>query len=392
MTVEKRNLLVVTNSFPDKDDKHIGGIFVKDQVRHIAPHFAQVHVVFPSTFGLGHRPREDFQDYSFDNVHVHFLRYANMPLFLRFLRGLFVRRMANAIRRLLEREGGKVDIIHAHFTWPSGAAAVRLKEKLGVPVVVTEHTSLTLNKAIEAKDPQFVRTWIASDAVVRNREGDMGLFESVGVPPEKLHYIPNGFDSRRFRLMDRGKSREPLGIPADKRVLVSIGGLEEVKGHSVLIEAVSRTMGSRTDILCYIIGEGPLRGALERQIAREGLEDRIKLVGRRPHGELPHWVCASDIVVHSSLSESGPMVMFEALGCGRPFIGTRVGAIPGVITSDDFGLISEPGDAESLRRNIESALAKDWDADVIVRHSKQYASELVSKELLDLYDGLLKGH
>ncbi len=385
----KKNLLVITNSFPDRDDRHIGGIFVKEQVRHIAPHFDKVTVVFPSAFGASFDPPEDYADYRFDNVDVVFLKYANVPLFLHVLRVGFTYLMARAVKKMLRRRRTEYDIIHAHFTWPSGAAAARIKEGTDVPLVVTEHTSLTLKKAVAAEDPQYVDTWMACDAVIRNREGDMGMFTSVGVPEERLHYIPNGFDSWKFRPMDKGKSRDVLGLPRGKRIIVSIGGLDEVKGHAHLIDAVAPLMAADQDIVCYILGEGPLRESLSKRIKEKGLQDRIKLVGERPHAEMPGWINSSDVVVHPSLSESGPMVMFEALGCGRPFVGTRVGAVPSVVTSDDLGLVSEPGDVPSLRSNIERALSREWDEKKLVDHSKQYASEWVSRELLDLYDRLL---
>jgi glycosyltransferase involved in cell wall biosynthesis len=387
----KRNLLVVTNSFPDEHDRHIGGVFVKDQLREMSPFFDEVYVVFPSTLGMGHEPKDDFKDYTFGNVRVFFLAYLNVPLFLKVLRGGFTFMMAGAIGRLLRRERLRFDIIHAHFTWPSGAAAARLKRKYKVPLVVTEHTSLTLRAAIAGRDPQYLDTWAACDAVIRNRKGDIKDLVSAGVPEEKVHYIPNGFDAERFRLLGRAESRERLGIPAEGKVLVSIGGLEEVKGHRHLVDAMAEVARSRGDVTCYIIGEGELHEALRKQVEALGLAGKVVLAGRKPHGELPYWVNAADLVVHSSLSESGPMVMLEALGCGRPFIGTEVGSVPEVITSDDYGLVCRPGDPSALARVILAGLEKQWDSVKIASYSKQYSSEWVSKELVAMYTQLLEG-
>lgn len=383
-------LLVIANSFPDEADTHAGGIFIKEQVRSVASAFEEVHVVYPSTFGLSYRPRKDFQDYSFGNVHVHFLPYFNVPLFLHVFRRAFTYLMARSIDRLVTRNGIRFDIVHAHFTWPSGAAAVRLKGKYKVPVVVTEHTSVAFEKALATKDPEFMGTWLAADAVIRVREGDIGRMFAAGVPREKLHFIPNGFDGSRFRPLDRAECRSRLGLAADKKVLVSLGTLNEVKGHAYLIEAMAKVLETDKSALCYIVGEGPLRSSLQAKIDSSGLGGHIELVGMRPFGEIPYWMSASDLVVHPSTSESGPMVMYEALGCGRPFIGTRVGSVPDVITSDDYGLVCEPRDSAALARDIIAALGKGWDRDKIVAHSKQYASEWVSRELLELYRRLLE--
>lgn len=391
MTVEKKRLLVITNSFPDKDDRHIGGIFVKEQVRCLAPHFEEVHVVFPSTFGLGHKPKGDFRDYSFDNVQVHFLGYVNVPLFLRVFRGGFTYLMAKAVGRLIRREGIRFDVIHAHFTWPSGAAAVRLRAEHRVPVVVTEHTSLTLNRAVEAKDPQFVDTWLSSDAVIRVREGDLDRIASLGVPTEKLHFIPNGFDGSKFRPMDKAACRGRLGLPADRRVLVSVGVLEDVKGHRFLIDAMKAVHGKDRGVTCLIVGGGPLMPALQAQIDSLGLVDVVRLVGAKPHGEMPLWLGASDLVVHPSLSEGNPVVMFEAMGCGRPFIGTRVGGVPEVVTSEDIGLLCAPGDSAGLAGSILQGLSKEWDAGKISSHASRYSWERVSEKILDVLNKAMGG-
>ena len=63
--------------------------------------------------------------------------------------------------------------------------------------------------------------------------------------------------------------------------------------------------------------------------------DHVEFVGGKPHAEIPIWMNACDVFVLSSLSEGNPTVMFECVGCGKPFIGTKVGGIPEIIISDD---------------------------------------------------------
>ena len=126
--------------------------------------------------------------------------------------------------------------------------------------------------------------------------------------------------------------------------------------------------------------------SLQGQIDAAGLGANVRLVGARPYSEIPFWMNASDIVVHSSLSESGPMVMFEALGCGRPFVGTRVGSVPDVIQSEDVGIVCEPGDSGSLADAIVRGMSKDWDGGRISSHAARYASAKVADEILAVYD------
>lgn len=386
---EDRHLLVIANSFPDKADIHPSGIFVKEQLKAVAPHFEKVHVVVPSTLGLSFEPRDDFKDYSFGNVQVHFLSYFNVPLFLRVFRRGFTWFMAGAIARLMRREGIRPDIVHAHFTWPSGGTAVRLKEKHRVPVVVTEHTSVAFNRAVTSKDPVFLDTWLASDAVVRVKAGDIERMAEAGVPREKLHYIPNGFDDSLFKPMDQAECRKRLGLPADGKIVVSIGSLHDFKGHRYLVDAMAAVVERQKDVMCCIVGDGPMMSALKRQIDASGLHDHVRLVGTGPYQTVPVWMGASDLVAHPSLTESGPMVMFEALGCGRPFVGTKVGSIPDVITSEEFGLVCPPGDAKALSEAIIKGLSKAWDPGRISSYASAYASKEVTKDLLMVYLELL---
>ena len=75
---------------------------------------------------------------------------------------------------------------------------------------------------------------------------------------------------------------------------------------------------------------------------------------------------ACDLFVLPSLNEGNPTVMFEALGCGKPFVGTKVGGVPEVIASDDYGLLVEPADPEDLAEKILVALDREWDREAIL--------------------------
>ena len=386
-----QNLLVIVNSFPDGKDQTIGGIFVKEQLKHVCSRFDQVHVFSPSMFGIGHRPKELFKDYTFGNVHVHFLSYFNIPFGLKVMKEIFVRLMARAISKGIERTGTGFDIVHAHFTWPSGRVAVRLKERYGFPVVITEHTSLAFARVIAHGDRQFLKAWNGCDRVVRNTASDVGGFQKVGIPSGKVVYVPNGFDGSRFRPLDKVECRRKLRLPEDKKILLSVGMLNEVKGYRHLVDAMADVRRARDDVVCVIAGSGKLQGALEAQILGHGLKDVVRLVGRRPYGEMPLWMNSCDMLVHPSLSESGPVVMFEAMACGKPYVGTRVGSVPEVVTSDDLGLMCAPGDASALSGTILKALDVDWDAEKIVAHVRRFDWSETVKPLLSIYDELLAG-
>ena len=388
--MSEKNLLVISNNFPNRDNTFVGDVFVKEQIKYLRHYFDNVYVVSPVAYGMERLRKTKHFDYQIDNVRVFFPKYINNPLFWYYGRSLWVDLEARAIMSLIEKEDLHFELIHAHFTWPSGAVAVALKQKYSIPVVITEHTSNTFTKAIETQDNVFTDTWGKADKIVRVRQGDISAFSRVSIPLQNIISIPNGYDSKKFHPMDTQRCRETLHLPLDKKLILNVGNLYgEVKGHKYLIEAISHVVTKRKDILCVIIGAGKLRTALESQIRSLGLEDYILLAGGKPHDEIPLWMNACDLFVLPSLNEGNPTVMFEALGCGKPFVGTKVGGVPEGITSDDYGLLVEPADPEDLAEKILVALDREWNHEAILAYAERYTWENIVKEIMGVYKQVL---
>jgi glycosyltransferase involved in cell wall biosynthesis len=386
----EKNLLIISNSFPNEDNTFVGGVFVKEQLKYLRHYFDNVYVVSPVAYGMERLRKTEHSDYQFDNIRVFFPKYINNPLFWYYGRSLWVDLEARAIMSLIEREDLHFDLIHAHFTWPSGAVGVKLKQNYSVPVVITEHTSNTFMKAIETEDKVFINTWSKADEIVRVKESDVSAFGRVHIPLQNIVAIPNGYDSKKFHPIDAQKCRMTLNLPQDKKLILNVGNLyDEVKGHKYLIEAIPKIVTLREDILCVIVGAGKLRTALERQIRSLGLEDYIMLAGGKPHDEIPLWMNACDLFVLPSLNEGNPTVLPEALGCGKPFVGTRVGGVPEVITSEEYGLLVEPADSEGLAEGILVALDREWDSEAILAYAERYTWENIAKEIMGVYKEVL---
>ncbi|MBE0518140.1 MAG: glycosyltransferase family 4 protein [Thermoplasmata archaeon] len=384
-----RNLLVITNNFPDEGSSYIGGIFVKEQLRYLAQDFDRVTVISPSMFITGAVRGFVHKDYSYGNVDVHFLRYLNVPFFYRYGRKVWIFMQYRAVDRFIRKRGIKFDLIHAHCTWASGTVGAALKRKHKVPLIVTEHTSVAIKHAIDTKDPVFKDAWDMSDAIIRVRGGDIERFASIGVPIQKVHHIPNGFDGGKFHPMDQAECRRSLDLPLDKKIVMNVGNLVGVKGQKYLIAAMKKIAEKDKSVICVIVGGGKLNGVLHKQIEDSGLSDTVLMVGGKPHSDIACWMNACDMLVHSSLSESGPVVMFEAMACGRPYVGTRVGSVPEVVTSDDYGLVCAPGDPSALSGIILKALDVDWSAEKIIAHARKFDWSETVKPLLSIYDELL---
>lgn len=402
----EQNLLIISNKYPNHDTTFTGDIFVKEQVDHLKKYFNTVYVISPVAHGMEQARSFRYctgsirqrlsgirhEDYQYDNVIVSFPKYTNNPLWYHLGRSRWADREADAIISLIQEKGYHIDLIHAHFTWPCGAVAVRIKDTLDLPVVITEHnTPAMLEKPLRSKDPSYHTAWKKSDAIIRVNKGDIPLFIKYGgIPPEKIHYIGNGYNPAKCYTLSKDTARTTLNIPDDVPVLLNISRLNQQKGQKHLIQALPEVLSQFPACRCYIGGSGPEREKLSRIIKEYGIEDNCILTGFLPDDEIPLWMNACDIFVLPSLHESFGIVQIEAMACGKPVVATRNGGSEEIITSDTHGLLCRPADPADLAEKIKEALLRTWDSDKLTEYAAGYTWENVAGEINKIYQKVLK--
>ncbi|MBV9009036.1 MAG: glycosyltransferase [Verrucomicrobia bacterium] len=193
---------------------------------------------------------------------------------------------------------------------------------------------------------------ILVDAPVIKRQ----LIADNGIAPAKIEVVGSAVDLARFRPdVQPAKLREELGIPASSEIIVNVGMIRPDKGQVLLVEAAALVLRERPDAHFVLVGEGTglrKKGARVREaIARAGLAERVHMLGYR--WDIPEIMAGADVVAIASLhTEASPIVLREALACGRPLVATRVGDVDEVIRDREHGLIVEPGNATDLARGI----------------------------------------
>ena len=146
----------------------------------------------------------------------------------------------------------------------------------------------------------------------------------------------------------RGVARR---IGTGPRVLF-IGRLVPYKGVDVLLRAMARV-----DATAWVVGDGPLRQALEGEAAGLGLADRVRFLGSLPDAEVVAHLHACDVFVLPSVThaETFGMVQLEAMTCGKPVVSTNLrSGVPWVNRHEETGLVVEPGDAEGLADALDA--------------------------------------
>ncbi len=225
-----------------------------------------------------------------------------------------------------------------------------------------------------------------SDGIVVTSERWIPVINHICTNCSRIYPIPNGFIQSNFHAINPAIARENLNIPGNIKILLTIGCLEEYKGHAYLVESMKKIVETRNDVAAYIVGLGSLEPTLKRLITQHNLEQYMFLAGgNKPVDELNLWINACDLFVLPSLNEGNPTVMFEAMACGKPFIGTNVGGIPDVITSDTYGVLCNPGDSEVLKEIILESLAKDWDSEAILEYANEFSWERIAQKMEHVY-------
>lgn len=296
-----------------------------------------------------------------------------------------------SVEKVIGENNIEFDLIHSHFTWSCGYVGAKLKEKYNVPLVITAHGFDIYKLPFKDLDWQRKIQYVLSSAdyIITVSKNNSDYIKKLNVDtPVKI--LPNGYKDDLFYPMNQLQCKRKLNLPLNNKIILNVGNLSEVKGHKYLIEAMKEIVKFRKDVLCIIIGEGKLRNTLQRQINNNGLSKFIKLVGRRPHSEIPIWINACDLFVLPSLNEGNPTVMFECLGCGKPFIGTNVGGVPEIIKSNDHGLLTDAGNSHKLAEKIKTALDKKWDGKKIVNYAEKYKWKNIAEEIQQIYCHLLQ--
>ncbi len=255
--------------------------------------------------------------------------------------------------------------VHVHYSSTVGLLAARI---FPVTMSVTLHGSAEFNDPVGFRVAEKVRASLFTRAISSfGRSQIMQATAPEDWPRLEVSYL--GVDTAVFAPAPFRERPAPFRI-------ASVGSLDPVKGHPILLEALETLVRGGRDVRLEIAGDGPRRAALERDAARRGLADRVVFHGFLNQDRLRALYRSSDALAMASFAEGLPVVLMEAMAMEIPCVAPWIAGIPELIEPGVHGLLVAPSDAPALAR----ALAALVDSPELRRRLGQAARRRVLDE------------
>jgi glycosyltransferase involved in cell wall biosynthesis len=301
---------------------------------------------------------------------------------------LFAKRYNQAMKLALQQyiqEHGKPDLIHVHVPVKAGYAALHLKRKLGIPFVVTEHSSAyfpdTENNFFDASryfrfitqqsfEQAFVVSSVSHWLLKRLNE----LFEI-----KKAKLVRNVVDTKLFY---------PVVKTATKKRFIHVSMMFPMKNVEGMIDALYLLEQQTQDWEMVFVGNAS--EVLKQKT--KGLADHIRWAGTLSYAAVAKEMQAADALIHFSTYENLPCVINEALCCGLHVISSRVGGIDEIVNETN-GILVESKDTRALANAMLTFLQQPdrfSKTAISSNATTQFSYEAIGKEFISMYEEILK--
>jgi glycosyltransferase involved in cell wall biosynthesis len=264
-------------------------------------------------------------------------------------------------------------------------AGVSLARELERPLIVELNSPLALEQTTyrdtglgELATKAESWTLTRADAVLAVSASLRDYVLSLGANPDLVHVVPNGVNADLFgpdAYDPEVTTRWDLG---DGPVLGFVGGLRPWHGVEVLPALLGRLVGRYPGLRLVIVGDGQLRGELERDLKDRGLAQCAVFTGSLPHQEVAALIHQFDVALAPYPRPAhdfyfSPLKLFEYLACGAPVVAASLGQIAEVVRHGVTGLLYPPGELDALVASCERLLE---DPDLRRRMGRAAAKEI----------------
>ncbi|MFC2113901.1 glycosyltransferase family 4 protein [Bacteroidota bacterium] len=200
----------------------------------------------------------------------------------------------------------------------------------------------------------------------------------------KLILVKQGVDLRVFTDLDKQLTRQEFGFDEQSKIILFIGRFVAEKRLDLLLDIVKSLNQKMDNLLLVLVGDGPLKKEIELKASR--INTAIKLMDSMPAESLNKLINCADVLLVTSISEGGPLVVKEALACNVPVVSTDVGDVREVIEGIKGCFIAKPDVDDFSEKVIKALSAKNFESRTKMQ---EYSSEKFADEIIKVYTTLI---
>lgn len=298
------------------------------------------------------------------------------------------------LKKIIESE--RIDILHTHGA-RANVYAYLLKKVTSFSWMTTVHSdprldfiSCGLKGWVFTKIHLLVLKKVQHFFAISERFKD--ILVGMGIKPSRITTIYNGVSFDEVSHVNKGFTREKLGLREDHFVMITVGRLHPIKGHQYLLKALKKVIEARPDITAklLIVGDGILRESLHDLVNELHIKEQVIFLGYQD--DVQSLYRLADVEILPSLSESFPLVVLEAAKEKLPVIATDVGGVRELISNKRLGWVIPPQNEELLFHAIieavdmyKNAQLKQVGINLYERASKQYSLQQLVKSVIETY-------
>ena len=199
--------------------------------------------------------------------------------------------------------------------------------------------------------------------ILNNSKAGANDYEAwLGLSRGVIRVLPNGFDFKHIATREDVGSKtlsylRQFGIPANAKIVGTVMRLTEEKNPFLWIGMAELVCREHKDVYFLIVGDGPLRCALEAEVARIGLVSRVVFAG--PRKDLYQFLALIDVFVLTSRVEGLPNVIIEAQSLGIPVVATAVGGVEETFENGDTGFSIQKQTPAAVAEKVSMLLASN---------------------------------
>ena len=381
--MKNRQLLVISNGFPEISTKRYHCQFVYEQTALASKMFSNINVISPQPYMppvlqpmkilAPYTKLSGFHDYVVNNMEIYYPEFFTLPIASFRDKNSFL--MTKVIEQAMVKINVKPDVIHVHFLHPSGESMIPLLPS-DIPKILSMHGSDAYSWAKINLD-RARRVWRAFDRLhVPSHYLARALKQlDLELNPESIFVIPPSYDKNIFYpKINKTKTREVL----------MVANLIQTKGHMDALKAFVEIVKSYPEAKLRIVGAGPLQSQIQNTINELKLRKSVEMIGPVGHKDLTKYYQRAELLLFPSYRESFGIVQVEAMACGTPVVAYDNEGSREIFAKHPQWLV-KTGDISGLTKMLKQVFESNPDMRELLDIIKPYEQDKVKKQLEQLY-------